>query len=97
MGKLLEELIEHREEVLNCLARHRAANPRVFGSVARGEDGPASDVDLLVDFDADASLFDAFLLQDELQALVSRKVEVATAGGLHPLIRERVLREARPL
>ncbi len=88
MGRLLDELIARREEVLACLARHRAANPRVFGSVARGEEAEGSDVDLLVDFDDDASLFDAFELQDALEGMLHRRVEVATAAGLHPLIRE---------
>ena len=97
MGCLLDELTARREEVLRCLARHRATQPRVFGSVARGEDGPDSDIDLLVEFDPAASLFDAFALQDELEALLARPVEVATFDGLHPLIREQVMREAKAL
>lgn len=94
MGRLLDELIARREEVLACLARHRASNPRVFGSVARGEEGADSDIDLLVEFDVAASLFDAFALQDDLEALLARRVEVATAAGLHPLIRAQIVREA---
>ncbi|THF64753.1 nucleotidyltransferase [Pseudothauera nasutitermitis] len=97
MGTLLDELTARRAELLACLARHRAANPRVFGSVARGEDGPDSDIDLLVEFDPEAGLFDAIALQEELQALFVRPVEVTSERGLHPLIRERVIMEARPL
>lgn len=97
MGRLLDHLIANREIVLDCLARHRARNPRVFGSVARGEEAAASDVDLLVEFDEEASLFDLFELQDELAQLLTRPVEVATVGGLHPMIREAVIREARAL
>lgn len=97
MGRLFEQLIARREEVLACLARHRASNPRVFGSVARGEEGADSDIDLLVEFDDEASLFDAFALQDELETMLARRVEVATAAGLHPLIRAQVVCEARCL
>lgn len=77
--------------------QHHARHVRVFGSASRGEDREDSDVDLLVEFDAGASLFDAFALQEALEALLAHKVELATPAGLHPLIRATVLREARAL
>ncbi|MCK0507508.1 nucleotidyltransferase family protein [Aromatoleum anaerobium] len=92
-----EALRRHRVEILALATRHRAYNVRVFGSVSRGDDRDDSDLDLLVEFGPDASLFDAFALQEELESLLALKVEVATPGGLHPLIRTEVMREARPL
>lgn len=92
-----EALRHHRDAVLAIARRHHAERVRVFGSVGRGEDGEGSDLDLLVDFDAEASLFDAFALQDEPEALLGQHVEVATPAGLHSLIRARVLQEAQPL
>lgn len=90
-----EALFRHREEVLALASQHRVRRLRVFGSAARGEDREDSDVDLLADFDDGATLFDAFALQEALEALLRHRVELATPRGLHPLIRDRVLDEAR--
>ena len=69
----------------------------MFGSVARGEDRPDSDVDLLVDVGpTTSSWFPAGLILD-LEQILGRPVEIVTDKGLNPLIRERVLREAVPL
>lgn len=92
-----ETLHLHRDAVRQIAAKHRARRVRVFGSAGRGDDSDDSDIDLLVDFDDDATLFDAFALQDDLEGLLHHRVEIATPGGLHPLIRERVLQEARAL
>jgi predicted nucleotidyltransferase len=92
-----EALRRYRTEILALASRHHACNVRVFGSASRGDDRDDSDLDLLVDFAADASLFDAFALQDELESLLALKIELATPAGLHPLIRTAVMRDARPL
>lgn len=55
---LADLLTAKREEILDTAARHGAHNVRVFGSVARGDTGPDSDLDLLVELDPDRSLFD---------------------------------------
>ena len=90
-------LQEHRAAIIEIAAAHGARNVRVFGSVARGEAGPESDVDLLVDVGADRSAwFPAGLILD-LEQLLGRKVDVLTEDGLHWYLRERVLREAVPL
>jgi hypothetical protein len=57
---------------------------RVFGSVSRGEAGPDSDVDFLVDFDAGASLLDQIGLIQDLQAMLGVNVDVISSGGLRP-------------
>ncbi len=67
---------------------------RVFGSVARGEAGPESDVDLIADFDVSPG-WDLFSMDEEIGALLGgRKVDLFTEDGIHRYIRKRVLREA---
>jgi predicted nucleotidyltransferase len=92
-----ERLRQHRNAILRLAAKHGARNVRVFGSVARGEADENSDLDLLVDLDSDRSLLDHAALWLELQELMGRKVDVVTERSLKPLLRRRVLREAKPL
>jgi uncharacterized protein len=90
VGKLADQvsgplrvLVESRhEQVMAIAARHHASRVRLFGSAARGEDGPDSDIDLLVDFDQGSSLFDLIRMSRELEALLGRAVDVVSAGGL---------------
>jgi len=90
-------LSEKREQILEIAARHGARNVRVFGSVARGEASPDSDVDLLVDVGPTHSRwFPAGLVLD-LEELLDREVDVVTEDALHWYIRDRVLEEAVPL
>lgn len=88
---------DQRERILRIAALHGATNVRVFGSMARGEGGPESDVDLLVDFEAGRSLLDRAALKAELEDTLGRRVDVVTEKGLYWLLRRRVLKEARPL
>jgi len=66
-----------------------------FGSARRDDFRPDSDVDFLVEFqpDADASLLDLFRMQRELEDLTQRRVALSSKRGLHPVIRDAVLRE----
>ncbi len=90
-------LEERRDDVLNIAAKHGAYNVRVFGSVARGDDRPDSDGDLLVDVGpTTSSWFPAGLVLD-LEQILGREVEIVTEKGLNPHLREHVLREAVPL
>ena len=83
-----------REEILSVAANHGARNVRVFGSVARGEAGPESDVDLLVEMEAGRSLLDLARLFNALEDLLGCKVDLVEEGGLHRYIRDQVLIEA---
>ena len=92
-----EALERHREDIRRLAASRRAANPRVFGSTARGEDAEGSDLDILVDTCPGATLFDLGALFEELKATLGVPVDLVTVRELHPRIRERVLAEARPI
>jgi predicted nucleotidyltransferase len=88
------ELQANRKEILEIAARHGARNVRVFGSVARGDSVPASDVDVLVDLEPNRSLFDLGALLEDLKTLLGCQVDIVTEKGLRARIRDRVLREA---
>ena len=90
-------VISHREEILATARKHGAYNVRVFGSVARGEARPDSDIDFLVNLEAGRSLMDLARLLRELQSLLGRNVDVVTEAGLRPRIRPQVLKDARAL
>ena len=98
MMTLKELLQEKREEILAIAAKHGAYNVRVFGSVARGEATPTSDIDFLIDYDLSKTSpwFPGGLLAD-LEDLLGHKVDIVTEKGLHQLIRDRILSEAIPL
>jgi uncharacterized protein len=84
----------HRDQILRLATLHGARNVRVFGSFARGDAQPESDVDLLIDLDPARSLLDRIALKQDLEDLLGRRVDVLAPANLHALIRERVLREA---
>lgn len=94
---IIEVLRHKRAEILRIATQHGALNIRVFGSVARGEARPDSDVDFLVDVEAGRSLLDLGGLLMDLRDLLHCPVDVVTEKGLRPRVRERVLREAVPL
>jgi hypothetical protein len=80
----LEQLQAQSAQIHEIAARHKAHSVAVFGSVARGEDGPNSDVDFLVDCEPDASLGDLYLLQQELAEFLQVSVELVDRGGFKP-------------
>ncbi len=86
-----------REEILRLAAKRGARNVRIFGSVARGQARPDSDIDFLVDLETGRSLLDLGGLLNDLQKLLDRPVDVVTESGLRERIRARVLKDAIPL
>jgi predicted nucleotidyltransferase len=95
---MIEEVLrERRDEIHRIAAKHGVTTLRVFGSVARGEARPDSDIDLLIETGpVTSSWFPAGLIVD-LEQLLGRRVEVVTERALNPALREAVLREAKPL
>lgn len=86
-----------RSDVLRIVRIHGALNVCVFGSRARGESRDDSDLDLLVDLEEGRSLLDLIGIEQDLEDLLGRPVDVITRRELSPYLRERVLAEAVPL
>ncbi|HVK22035.1 MAG TPA: helix-turn-helix domain-containing protein [Actinokineospora sp.] len=97
-GDRMRNLRAARPLIISAVRRAGASNLRVFGSVARGEDLPASDIDLLVDFDARTHGAMALIrLRRELSDLLDERVDIATIDLLRPEVATRALAEAVPL
>lgn len=94
---MLDVIRQHREEIRTLGQKHGAFNIRVFGSAVRGEADSSSDIDFLVDMHPGRSLMDLGGFVIDLQSLLGCPVDVVTEKGLRRRIRDRVLREARPL
>jgi predicted nucleotidyltransferase len=105
LGKLLHSrsvVVTTRQHVLERLSQEQAAlrlhfrvaSLALFGSIARDEATDKSDVDLLVTFKRPAGYFAVFALEQHLEALLGRTVDIVTPGSLKPRMRERVLSEA---
>lgn len=92
-----EVIREQREAILHVAAKHGATQVRLIGSVARDEARADSDVDLLVTWQEGTSLLDQAALKLELEAMLDRKVDIASDGWVKPAIRESVYRDAVPL
>ena len=91
---LAQLLGDKRQDILRLAAQHGATNVRVFGSLARGEARPDSDVDILITLDPERSLLDLIALQQDLADLLKCKVDVVTEASVSPYIRPQVLRDA---
>lgn len=87
----------HRNYIREVTAKYRAANPRVFGSVVRGTDTSESDLDILVDALPGATLFDLGGLYHALESELGIRIDLVTPKELPLRIREKVLREAKPI
>ncbi len=92
-----EVLKDKRPEMLRLAAQHGARNIRLFGSAARGEMRPDSDIDVLVEFEPGRTLLDRIGLMQDLEDLLGRKVDVVTEKALHRSIRQQVVQQAVPL
>jgi hypothetical protein len=91
----IEELRAVRGRILEIVARNRGRNVRIFGSVARGDAEPDSDVDFLVDLEEGASLLDLGGMDTELRELLGRDVDVVHFHRwTRPRFRARVERES---
>jgi predicted nucleotidyltransferase/DNA-binding XRE family transcriptional regulator len=92
-GPLGRRLVRRRAAVLRTVAAHGVGITGVFGSVARGDDGPDSDVDLLVTLPAGMGVFDLGRVANELEALLGARVDLVPAADLKPGVRKNVLAE----
>lgn len=94
----LRALVEaRREEIKAIVARHQGRSVALFGSVARGLEGPESDIDLLVELEPGTRPFAIVAMGSDLEEALGVKVDVGTPESLRPHLRARVLAEAVPL
>ncbi len=91
---ITQQIQTQRQAILHLAQTYGATNLRIFGSVARGEDTPTSDLDMIIDLEPNRSLFDLGGLAMDLQDLLGCPVDIVTEKGLKQRIRARVLREA---
>ena len=94
LGQLLSR---HRDEIIARAKAHHVTHVRVFGSVVRGTDDETSDIDLLVDLEPGADLFDLAALDLELQELLGRPVDIVPARMLRSHVAPAALADAVPL
>jgi predicted nucleotidyltransferase len=83
--------------IIPVLRRFGVKRASLFGSSARGEEGEGSDIDIVVEFDVGKSLLDLAGLKIELEEALGRKVDVLTYNSIHPLLRDRILKEQKPI
>jgi uncharacterized protein len=88
---------QKRDEILTLARKYGIRNVRIFGSVARGDDTPESDVDFLISLDPNRRLFESFSFQIELEQLLQRKVDVILDESLRPYTKPGIVAEATPL
>lgn len=86
-----------REKTLPALKRAGVLRSSLFGSFARDEAGPESDVDLLVELPGDKTMLDLIELQDNLEASLGKKVDLVTFRSIHHLLRDQILQEQIPI
>ena len=93
MPVTMDVIRKKRTRILAIAGRHGATNLRVFGSVARGDAGPESDLDLLVELEPGRSLLDHIALIQDLEEALGCKVDVVTVKALKERYKKRVLDE----
>ena len=92
-----EALALHRTRIREIALSHRVSNVRVFGSAMRNDDGPESDLDLLVEPTVQTTLFDIGAIRFELKQLLGIDIDVLTPNALPEKYRAQVFREALPV
>ena len=80
-----------KPRIVPILKKHQVSRAAIFGSVAIGKANKSSDIDLLVEFEGEKSLFDLVALKIDLEDEIERKVDVQTYAAINPLIRQSVL------
>lgn len=94
---VLHRLLRHRADIRRIVEDHGGSNPRLFGSVARGEANDTSDIDILIDLEPGRTLFDLAMMRAQLEHLLDVAVDLVTASGLEGDVRSEILSEALTL
>lgn len=88
-----EDIKKLKKIIVPVLKRYDVSKAGIFGSFARGEAKKTSDIDILIEFKGRKSLLDLAGLEIELEKTLKRKVDTITYNSIHPLLRERILKE----
>ena len=91
---MVSVLHEKREEIWRIARQHGARRLRLFGSAAHGRATEKSDIDLLVEMESGRTLLDIIAIQQDIEELLGRRVDLVTERGLSPYIRAQILKEA---
>jgi uncharacterized protein len=83
------------EKLVDVCRKHAITSVGVFGSMARGEATPDSDIDLLVEFGERQSLWDVIRVEQELASALGRKIDLLTRNAISPYLRDRILGEVQ--
>jgi uncharacterized protein len=86
-----EKIDEIKEKIVNVLKKHGIARAGIFGSYATGKQKKNSDVDILIEFNG--NLIDLVGIELELKKKLRKKIDLLTYGGIHPLLKKRILGE----
>jgi predicted nucleotidyltransferase len=90
-------LANNKQQLSTILHDYGVVDALVFGSFARGDAGPKSDLDLLVTYKPGTTLFDMMSLQDELERVLGRKVDLVSQKYLSKRLAKRIDKDLRPL
>ncbi|MEM3626428.1 MAG: nucleotidyltransferase family protein [Candidatus Bathyarchaeia archaeon] len=86
---------EIKAKIIPVLQRYDVERAALFGSYVKGEESEKSDIDILVQFKGEKSLLDLAGLKIELEETLGKKVDVLTYNSLHPLLRDKILKEQK--
>lgn len=86
---------EVKEKIIPVLRRYDVKKAAIFGSYVKGEESEKSDIDILVEFKGEESLLDLAGLKIELEENLGKKVDVLTYNSLHPLLKDKILKEQK--
>lgn len=86
---------EIKDKIIPILKKYGVKRASLFGSFVRGGERKDSDIDILVEFEGEKSLLDLAGLKIELEEILERKVDVLTYDSLHPLLKDRILKEEK--
>ena len=87
----------NRERLVTLCEEHKVERLRIFGSAARSEERPDSDIDLLVDFSVPVGFFELIELEEQLAEFFGKSVDLLTERGLSPYLRDSILSQTQVL
>jgi len=82
-----------KHTIISILKRHSITRAGIFGSFARGNENPDSDIDILVEFDKQISLLEFVGIKYELEDILEKKVDLVEYQSIKPRLKKRIMSE----